>query len=95
MYIAAAEILKLQFSKDFGTNTNVEESVSCLKIMRREVKLKQNQPQTWMEVWLQSGSEWTPNWTNPGLFQIRFQYRFQFGVQSDPLWSQTSIHVCS
>ena len=26
------------------------------------------------QVWLQSGSDWTPNWTKPGLFQIRFQY---------------------
>ena len=26
------------------------------------------------QVWLQSGSDWTPNWTNPGLYQIRFQY---------------------
>ena len=31
--------------------------------------------QIWFEfIWLQSGSDWTPNWTNPGLFQIRFQY---------------------
>ena len=22
---------------------------------------------------VQSGSDWTPNWTNPGLLQIRFQ----------------------
>ena len=28
--------------------------------------------QGWL-VWLQSGSDRIPNWTNPGLFQIRFQ----------------------
>ena len=39
------------------------------------------------QVWLQSGSDWTPNQTNPGLFQISFS---TFGL-NEPKCTETDL----